>query len=233
MYQSIESSNRIEGVTVSSTRFEAIMRQGTEPQNPNEAEITGYRDVLLAIHQHHKDMEPTPNLILQLHRDMMKYTASGGRWKAADNYIEETLPTGERRIRFATVPAWQTPQAMADLCTAYHGAIRQGGAPDLVHIAAFVLDFLCVHPFADGNGRMSRLLTLLLLYRQGYTVGRYISLERIVEDTKDRYYDCLDASSSGWHEGHHNLLPWLEYFVPTVHEAYQRLEKAIMQHWDG
>ncbi|MCL6577493.1 Fic family protein [Kyrpidia sp.] len=225
--QSTESSNRIEGIVVPTRRFTSIMRHASEPQTRSEAEIAGYRDVLRMIHEHHEHMRSTPNLILQLHRDMMKYADKGGQWKMADNYIEEVAPDGERRIRFQTVPAWQTPGAVEELCRLFLLELQRGEWPDVLLIAAFVLDFLCIHPFADGNERMARLLSLQLLYQSGYVVGRYISLERVIEDTKDQYYDTLYRSSQGWHEGEHDLTPWMEYFLTMLLEAYRRFEQRV------
>ncbi|MCL6446284.1 MAG: Fic family protein [Alicyclobacillus sp.] len=225
--QSTESSNRIEGIVVPTRRFHSIMRHASDPQTRSEAEIAGYRDVLKMIHEHHEYMRLTPNLILQLHRDLMKYTGTGGKWKITDNYIEEVSPSGERRIRFQTVPAWQTPSAVEELCRLFHLELQRGEWPDVLVIAAFVLDFLCIHPFVDGNGRMARLLALLLLYQSGYVVGRYISLERVIEDTKEQYYDTLYSSSQGWHQGEHNLTPWVEYFLTMLLEAYRRFEQRV------
>lgn len=225
--QSTESSNRIEGIVVSTRRFDSLMRHATEPQTRSEAEIAGYRDVLKTIHEHHEHMRLTPSLILQLHRDLMKYTGAGGQWKINDNHIEEITSDGVRRIRFQAVPAWQTPAAIDNLCALFRRARERNEWPDVLLIAAFVLDFLCIHPFADGNGRMARLLTLLLLYQSGYIVGRYISLERVIEDTKEQYYDTLYRSSQGWHEGNHDLVAWFEYFLIMLLEAYHRFEQRV------
>lgn len=225
--QSIESSNRIEGITVSSRRFESIMQHATEPENRSEAEIAGYRDVLRTIHVHHAHMRLNPNLILQLHRDLMRYTGSGGKWKSVDNSIEETLPNGETRVRFQPVPAWQTPQVMEELCRRLDVMLDFAELPDALLVSTFVLDFLCIHPFPDGNGRMARLLTLLLLYQRGYIVGRYVSLERVIEDFKERYHESLYLSSIGWHEGKHNITPWTEYFLTMLLEAYHRFEERV------
>lgn len=226
--QSVESSNRIEGIVVSAKRIPLIVSERSEPQNRSEAEVVGYRDVLELIHESAPYMRLTPGLILQLHGQLMKYvTGAGGKWKSVDNYIKETLPSGEERIRFVPVAAWQTPDAMQELVARFREEADRGYLHDLILIAAFVLDFLCVHPFADGNGRMARLLTLLLMYQTGYEVGRYISLEKIVEDTKEQYYDTLYRSSKDWHEGKHDILPWLQYFLSVVLRAYQRLEERI------
>lgn len=225
--QSTESSNRIEGITVPSRRFDSIMRNEATPRTRSEAEIAGYRDVLRMIHDSHENMKLTPSLILHMHRDLMRYTGTGGQWKINDNFIKEVFPDGTWRVRFRTVPAWQTAHFVEYLCELFHHYRELQEWPDVLLIAAYVLDFLCIHPFADGNGRIARLLTLLLLYQSGYVVGRYISLERVIEDTKEQYYDTLYKSSQGWHEGKHDLLPWFEYFLTMLLEAYQRFEKRV------
>lgn len=224
--QSTESSNRIEGITAPRRRIEALVAEKSTPRNRSEQEIAGYRDALQSIHASHSHMEPTPGLVLQLHRDLYRFLpAEGGRWKVADNQILETRPDGTRFVRFEPVPAWATPQAMEDLHTRLRAAWAAGEIETLVLIAAYVLDFLCVHPFLDGNGRMARLLTLLLLYRAGYEVGRYVSLERVVEESRETYYEALYRSSQGWHAGKHDLGPWLEYFLGVVLAAYRELER--------
>ena len=215
--QSTESSNRIEGITVSSWRFNSIMKENAPPKDRSEAEIAGYRDVLRTIHESYAYIPMRPGSILQLHRDLMAYVGAGqgGKWKVTDNVIEETLPTGETRVRFVPTPAWQTSDAMESLCRMFDVQRDIGNIPDVILIAVFVLDFLSIHPFPDGNGRMARLLTLLLLYQSGYMVERYISLEKIIEETKEQYYDTLYISSQGWHEGNQDLLSWVEYILPS------------------
>jgi len=226
--QSVESSNRIEGIVVSEKRIPLIVKEKAAPKDRSESEVAGYRDVLEMIHESAPFMRLSPGLILQMHGELMKYvTEAGGKWKSVDNYIKETLPTGEERVRFVPVPAWQTPDAMQELVALYKEEIDRGYVNDLILIAAFILDFLSIHPFSDGNGRMARLLTLLLLYQSGYEVGRYMSLEKIVEDSKEQYYDTLYRSSIHWHEGTHDILPWLEYFLNVILRAYQRLEERI------
>ena len=225
---STESSNRIEGIVVSSKRLSSIVKGTAQPQNRSEAEVAGYRDVLSTIHTSSNYMSLKASIILQLHRDLMQYaTGAGGRFKINDNTITETLPTGEERVRFTPVPAWQTPGAIEEVIMAYHKEREKGRINDLILIGTFILDFLCIHPFPDGNGRMARLLTLLLLYDTGYEVGRYISLEKVVEETKEQYYETLEQSSVGWHEGNHNLLPWINYFLVTLLKAYQKFEERV------
>ncbi len=174
-----------------------------------------------------RDMPFTPQVVLQLHRDLYRFTPSeGGRWKDVDNAITERAPDGTEVVRFRPVEAWRAPEAM-ELLHRRFGELRDTGEFEpLILVAAYVLDFLCIHPFRDGNGRMARLIALWLLYREGYEVGRYISLERIVEETKETYYEALYRSSQGWHEARHDLVPWLEYFLGVmVLEAYRRFEK--------
>lgn len=229
--QSTESSNRIEGVEVKDTkRLKDLVERRVQPGNRSEQEIAGYRDVLNTIHASHAEIPLTPNVVLQLHRDLFRYSnEAGGAWKASDNEITETEPGGAKRIRFKPTPAWQTPGAMTALHQLYGQALELPDAIEpLIAIPAYVLDFLCIHPFRDGNGRMARLLSLLLLYQAGYEVGRYIGLERIVEDTKDGYYDALHQSSQGWHDGKHLLTPWLEYFLGVMLlGAYREFENRV------
>jgi Fic family protein len=164
-------------------------------------------------------------VVLQFHRDLYRYAAGeGGKWKPADNTIEEVRPGGERVVRFKPVAAHATPEYMERLHEEFRKAWDRGEVERLLLIAAYVLDFLCVHPFHDGNGRMARLLTLLLLYQAGYEVGRYISLERVIEQSRESYYDTLHQSSAGWHEGKHDLIPWIEYFLGVVTAAYREFE---------
>ena len=227
--QSTESSNRIEGITVASRRFDSIMKDRSQPRDRSEAEIAGYRDVLRTIHERYTYIPMRSSTILQLHRDLMAYVGSGqgGKWKTVDNVIQETLASGEQRVRFQPTPAWQTSAAMESLCLKFDEQRDFGQLPDVLLIAVFVLDFLCIHPFPDGNGRMARLLTLLLLYQSGYTVGRYVSLEKIIEETKDQYYDTLYKSSQGWHEGKQDLTSWIEYFLTVILKAYHRFEERV------
>jgi Fic family protein len=215
--QSTEASNRIEGVIAPSDRIRELVARRTEPRNRSEQEIAGYRDVLATIHVHYDAMEVTPNVVLQLHRDLFQFVpAGGGRWKSTNNTINETAPDGTTRVRFARVDAHLTADAMRRLHEGFAAASAEGKVEPLVLVTAYVLDFLCIHPFLDGNGRMARLLSLLLLYKAGHDVGRYISLEAIVEQTKDSYYDTLHASSQRWHEGEHDLAPWGEYFLGVM-----------------
>jgi len=229
--ESTRSSNRIEGIVASDERVQALVEDASPPRNRPEQEIAGYRDVLATIHASHDAMPFTPNVVLQLHRDLYRFaTQEGGRFKPVDNEITETRPDGTRVVRFRTVPAVETPRAMDELHRRFDQRRREGVIEPLLLIASYALDFLCIHPFLDGNGRMARLLTLLLLYREGYGVGRYISLERIVESQRDGYYDTLFESSQGWHQGRHTLLSWWEYFLGVVFlQAYRELEGRVGQ----
>jgi Fic family protein len=229
--QSTESSNRIEGVEIhDQNRFMSLVNRQVEPMTRSEQEIAGYRDTLGTIHDSHVNIQFSANLVLQLHRDLFQYANEpGGKWKASDNEITETFPDGSKHVRFIPVPSRQTADAMTTLHRLFREASESADAIEpLIAIPAYVLDFLCIHPFRDGNGRMARLVSLLLLYQAGYDVGAYIGLERLVEDTKDGYYDALYRSSQGWHEGQHNLNPWLEYFLGVMLlGAYREFENRV------
>ena len=197
--QSTEASNCIEGIVTTNERLKKIVREKTIPRNRSEKEIAGYRDVLATIHESHDFIPPKPSIILQLHRDLYKYSGKsiGGSFKNSDNVIAEELPDGRKIVRFEPVSAWETPGAMESLCDAFQTAAQDAELDPLLLIPIFILDFLCIHPFNDGNGRMSRLLTLLLLYRSGYLVGKYISIEKLISDTKETYYEALQEAVTG------------------------------------
>src|SRR5271168_4773874 len=227
--ESTESSNRIEGVLAPHERIADLVARRTRPRNRPEQEIAGYRDALQNIHVNHAHMKFTTALVLQMHEDLYRFASGkGGDWKPVDNEITETLPDGRKQLRFKPLAARQTPDAMEELHARFAAAWRAGAVEPLLLIPAYVLDFLCIHPFLDGNGRTARLLTLLLLYQAGYEVGRFISLEQMVERTKRSYYDTLLASSRGWHEGRHNLVPWWEYFLGVMMlGCYREFEKRV------
>ena len=226
--QSTESSNRIEGVIAPPKRLQQLLADKTTPQNRSEQEILGYRDVLATIHASAPAMPFTPGVVQQLHRDLFHYSAQpGGTWKAADNAIEEIRPDGMAYVRFQPVPAHLTPVAMQTLHQEFGSQWHAGEIDHLMLIPAYILDFLCIHPFRDGNGRLARLLSLLLLYQAGYEVGRFISLERLIEETREGYYEALGASSRGWHEGAHTLLPWTEYFLGVLLAACREFEARV------
>lgn len=226
--QSAESSNRIEGIYTSNKRLREIMNNKIEPRDRSESEIAGYRDVLNTVHSDFDAIPVKSSVLLQLHRDLYKFSsAKGGSYKSTDNVIEEVLPNGTKYIRFKPIDAFSTPSYMDRLCEEYRKEIAKEEVEPLVLIAAFILDFLCIHPFNDGNGRMSRLLTLLLLYQSGFEVGRFISLEKIIEDSKETYYEALNKSSMLWHDGKNNLQIWLEYFLGFIIKAYKELEDRV------
>lgn len=227
--QSTESSNRIEGITVPLGRIRKLVSDRTAPRDRSEQEIAGYRDVLNTIHASYSYIPFTPNIVLQFHRDLYQFSvATGGYWKITENQITATTPDGKQVVRFTPVAAYATSQAMQQLHDRFNQFFQAGEIEPLLLIANYVLDFLCIHPFLDGNGRMARLLTLLLLYQAGYEVGRFISLEQIVERTKENYYDALYRSSQNWHEGQHCLSPWWEYFLGVMLlGAYREFEQRV------
>ncbi len=226
--ESTEASNKLEGVTAPDSRLEAIVRQHDAPRNRSEQEIAGYRDALELIHQSRVDMPITVNVIRQLHQRIHGYVPEqGGDWKPADNEIVERDENNNIvRIRFTPTSAVATPQAMQTLAQRYEAAIQDNREP-LLLIPLLVLDFLCIHPFRDGNGRVARLITLLALYHAGYDVGRYISLERVIQDSRTTYYETLEASSQGWHQSAHNVMPWLEYCWGMLLCTYKELENRL------
>lgn len=226
--QSTGASNRIEGIYTTDERLKAIVQGKVKPRNRNEEEISGYRDVLATIHESYEYIAPRPNNILQLHRNLYSFSSTvGGTYKNSDNIIAEKLADGTETVRFRPVPAFQTADAMLNLCTRYNEAIEAGTYDPLLLMPIFILDFLCIHPFNDGNGRMSRLLTLLLLYRAGFIVGKYISIEMLIEKSKDSYYEALQASSQNWHEDGNNYLPFLKYMLGVVVKAYNEFEDRV------
>ena len=227
--QSTEASNRIEGIITTDDRLKKIVMNKTTPKGRSEREIAGYRDVLNTIHENYDFIPVRPGMILQLHRDLYKFSNSaiGGNFKNSDNIIAEELPDGTKRVRFQPVPAWETSEAMDSLCSALQEALTDPELDPLLLMPMFILDFLCIHPFNDGNGRMSRLLTLLLLYRSGYFVGKYISLERLIADSKTTYYEVLQDSSTGWHEGTNDYLPFVRYMLGIVVAAYREFVSRV------
>jgi len=226
--ESGESSNRLEGITAPRDRIEALMQDNTAPRDRSEQEIAGYRDVLNHIHINHARIDFSLDTVLQSHAMMMKYVSpEGGHWKTRDNVIIERYLNGSRRIRFRPVAASGTEEAMTQLVDRYHDAVYRDGREPLIVMPLTILDFLCIHPFEDGNGRCSRLLTVLLLYHQGYDVGRYISLERVFEQTRESYYDTLERCSQRWHEGEHDAFPWMSYFWGVLLAAYKEFENRV------
>lgn len=227
--QSTEASNKIEGIYTSNERLKALVNDTTRPKTRNEREIAGYRDVLNSIHESHDYIPPKPSIILQLHRDLYKFEGYdiGGKYKVSDNIIEEEDSAGNKFIRFKPIAAWETPEAVEALCKAFNDALETQEVDALILIPMFILDFLCIHPFSDGNGRMSRLLTLLLLYRAGYIVGKYVSVEKLIEKTKEMYYDCLQQSSTGWHENANDYEPFVKYMLSVIIAAYREFSSRV------
>jgi len=228
--ESTDSSNRLEGITAPGARIKSLVLHKTAPRNRPEQEIAGYRDALELIHESRKDMPVTINVIRQLHHRVYGHLGEeGGHWKPVDNDIVERDASGQIiRVRFHAVPAVATPHAMDSLQNRFVIAEQDRQEP-LVLIPLFVLDFLCIHPFRDGNGRVARLITLLLMVHFDYEVGRYISLERIFEKTRESYYETLEASSRGWHEAEHDVNPWLNYFWGVLQRAYNEFEDRVGQ----
>ena len=227
--QSTEASNKIEGIFTSDERLKKLVTNKTTPRSRNEQEIAGYRDVLSTIHDSYEFIPVRPSIILQLHRDLYKFSGKsiGGAYKNADNVIAEEENDGNRFVRFQPVPAWETPDSIEALCAAYDDAIHQSDADPLLIIPMFILDFLCIHPFNDGNGRMSRLLTLLLLYRSGYIVGKYISIEKVIETSKDTYYEALQSSSQDWHEEENDYSHFVRYMLGVILSAYRDFSARV------
>ena len=227
--QSTEASNRIEGIITTDERLKRIVRDKTMPKTRSEKEIAGYRDVISIIHESHDYIPPKPSMILQLHRDLYKFSGKsiGGSYKSSDNVIAEEQPNGTRIVRFEPVPAWETAEAIKNLCDEYELAISDAEMDPLVLTPIFVLDFLCIHPFNDGNGRMSRLLTLLLLYRAGYNVGKYISIEKLISDSKETYYEVLQESSYNWHENKNDYAPFVRYMLGIIVAAYRDFSARV------
>lgn len=227
--QSTEASNKIEGIFTSDERLKKLVTNKTTPRSRNEQEIAGYRDVLSTIHDSYEFIPVRPSIILQLHRDLYKFSGKsiGGAYKKADNVIAEEDNEGNRFIRFQPIPAWETPKSIEALCDAFDDAIARNEADPLLIIPMFILDFLCIHPFNDGNGRMSRLLTLLLLYRAGYIVGKYISIEKVIETTKDTYYEALQSSSQGWHEEENDYAHFVRYMLGVILSAYRDFSSRV------
>lgn len=229
LIQSTGASNRIEGIYTTDKRLEELVRQKAEPRNRSEQEISGYREVLSTIHESYEYINPRPNIILQLHRDLYSYSGenAGGNYKNSDNVIAETDAEGHQKARFIPVPAFQTPEAMNELCTNFLEAWEADRIDKLILIPMFILDFLCIHPFNDGNGRMSRLLTLLLFYKAGYIVGKYVSIEMLIEKTKETYYEALQESSNGWHENENRYESFVKYYLGIILKAYSEFEGRV------
>lgn len=224
--QSTEASNAIEGIVTTNTRIKQLVAEKTTPRNRNEQEIAGYRDVLSVIHESFDAIPITQNYILQLHRMLYSHMNNpiAGRTKTVQNYISATYPDGHSEILFTPLAPFETPEALTRICEEYNRVIGNMEVEPLIAIPVFIHDFLCIHPFNDGNGRMSRLLTTLLLYRSGFYVGKYISLEAKIAKNKDLYYNALSLSQEGWHEGTDDPLPFIKYLLGTILAAYKDFE---------
>lgn len=224
--QSTEASNAIEGIVTTNTRIRQLMEEKTTPRNRDEKEIAGYRDVLGIIHESFDAIPITQNYILQLHKILFSHLGNpaAGKTKTVQNYISATFPDGHTETLFIPLEPHETPEALDRICEEYNRVIGNAELEPLIAIPVFIHDFLCIHPFNDGNGRMSRLLTTLLLYRSGFYVGKYISLEAKIAKHKDLYYDALSASQNGWHEGSDDPVPFIKYLLGTILAAYRDFE---------
>ena len=227
--QSTDASNKIEGIYTSDERLKNLVLNKTMPRTRGEQEIAGYRDVLATIHDSYEFIPVRPSIILQLHRDLYKFSGKsiGGAYKNSDNIIAEEDAEGNRFVRFQPLPAWETPEAIEQICNAFNDVMGRGEADPLLIIPMFILDLLCIHPFNDGNGRMSRLLTLLLLYKAGYIVGKYISIEKVIETSKDTYYEALQSSSQDWHEEKNDYAHFVRYMLGVILSAYREFSERV------
>jgi len=227
--QSTEASNAIEGIVTTSTRIKQLVEEKTTPKNRDEQEIAGYRDVLNIIHESFDAIPITQNYILQLHKILYSHMNNpmAGRTKSVQNYISVTYPDGHVETLFTPLAPYDTPEALNRICEEYNRVIGNMEVEPLIAIPIFIHDFLCIHPFNDGNGRMSRLLTTLLLYRNGFYVGKYISLEAKIAKNKDLYYDALGQAQIGWHEGTEDAVPFIKYLLGTVLSAYKDFEERF------
>ena len=227
--QSTESSNKIEGIYTSNARLNKFLKNKTTPQSRNEQEIAGYRDVLSTIHENFEYIPIKPSYILQLHQMLYKFSGAsiGGQYKNSDNFIGEEDAQGNKFVRFNPTPAWETPESVEKLCSAYNEALNNPDINNLLLLPMFILDFLCIHPFNDGNGRLSRLLTLLILYHNNYVVGRYISIEKLIESSKETYYEALKESSLNWHENKNDYKPFTKYMLGIIVSAYREFGSRV------
>ena len=227
--QSTESSNEIEGIRTTNTRLKQLVSEKTTPKNRDEQEIAGYRDALAVIHESFEYIPLTPNYLLQLHKILYSHSVKdvGGKFKNVQNYISATDAEGKQFTLFTPPAPYETPDMVSELCCEFNRAIAECEVDPLILIPIFIHDFLCIHPFLDGNGRMSRLLTTLLLYRSGYMVGKYISLEAKIAKNKNLYYSALELSQAGWHEGNDDPTPFVKYLLGTIISAYRDFEERM------
>ena len=227
--QSTESSNEIEGIRTTNTRLKQLVSEKTTPKNRNEQEIAGYRDALAVINESFEYIPLTPNYLLQLHKILYSYSEKdvGGRFKNVQNYISAIDREGKQFTLFTPPAPYETPDMVSELCDEFNRAIAKCEVDPLILIPIFIHDFLCIHPFLDGNGRMSRLLTTLLLYRSGYMIGKYISLEAKIAKNKNLYYDALELSQARWYEGNDDPTPFVKYLLGTIISAYRDFEERM------
>lgn len=227
--QSTSSSNKIEGIYTKEERINELVTNEADPKTRNEEEIAGYRDVLNTIHENYQYIDINSNVILQLHRDLYKYSPNsfGGKFKDSQNYIEEIKEDGTKNIIFKPLSPVETPIAIDELCKSYNEVLNEGEIDPLLAIPIFIFDFVSIHPFNDGNGRMSRLLTLLLLYKAGYIVGKYISIEKVIENTKETYYESLRKSSIDWETGKNDYSIFAKYYLGTILETYKDFSSRV------
>lgn len=227
--KSTEASNAIEGIVTTNTRMKQLVEEKTTPKNRNEQEIAGYRDALNIIHESFDAIPITRNFILQLHKIMYSYMNNpvAGKTKNVQNYISASYPDGHTEVLFTPLAPYETPQALDKICEEYNKVIGNFELEPLIAIPIFIHDFLCIHPFNDGNGRMSRLLTTLLLYRSEFYVGKYVSLEAKIAKNKDLYYDALRNAQDGWHEGRENVIPFIKYILGIILAAYKDFDERF------
>ena len=226
LIEGTESSNRIDGVTVELERLRQLVLGNARPRDRSEEEIVGYRNALSWVHGNHDKVPVEPETFKRLHALAQEGTiGDAGQWKESQNEIVELDPEGRLEVRFQPVEPALVPATVEELCLAYNRSIDQSKIPPLLAAACLVFDFLCIHPFREANGRVSRLLTLRTLYHLGHNVGRYISFERIIEQSKESYYEALQRSSVGWRDGGHDIMPWVQYFLSTIHSAYREFEE--------
>lgn len=227
--QSTEASNKIEGIVTTATRIKQLCDQKTAPRNRDEEEISGYRDALSLIHESYEYIPIKSSYILQLHQVLYRYSQRGigGRFKNTQNFIAEVRENGEQIVRFMPLDPFETPMAIETICESFNREMDNCEIDPLILIPAFIIDFLCIHPFNDGNGRMSRLLTTLLLYRAGYVVGKYVSLENKIEKTKASYYEALEKSDVNWNTEGNDITAFIKYILGTILAAYRDFEDRI------
>ena len=227
--QSVESSNKIEGIVTTNTRIKQLLSEKTTPRNRDEEEIVGYRDVLNEIHENNGYIPLNASHILKFHHNLLRRTGVSycGKFKTIQNYIVETKPDGSQTVRFTPVSPYETPKAIEAICAAYEQAVADESIDPLIVIPTFIVDFLCIHPFSDGNGRISRLLSLLLLYKHGYIVGKYISIEQQIEKTKDIYYHVLARADAGWHEEANDPTLFIKYMLEVILACYTDFEDRV------